>query len=224
MRRTILLIWFFSFLAWCTVRPANAQSFAAEVLLREAAGKGDIPMIGRLLQEGVRPDGTETSGATALIAAAYRNQTEAARALIEAGADVNRQDSSGQSAFLIAVSNANIDLVKLALRRGANLDSRDGGNASALIRAARHGHGAVTLELLRGGAELNQVTRAGRTALIETIVMGDGGRRHADTVRFLVKAGADLSIRDHAGLSALQHALQREFREIAAILISAGGR
>ena len=224
MRRTILLILFSSLLAWCTVLPANTQSFAVEVLLREAAGEGDIPLIRRLLEEGVRPDATEPSGATALITAAYRNQTEAARALIEAGADVNRQDSSGQSAFLIAVSNANIDLVKLALRRGANLDSRDGGNASALIRAARHGHGAVILELLRGGAELNQVTRAGRTALIETIVMGDGEKRHADAVRFLVKAGADLSIRDHAGLSALQHALQREFRELVAILISAGGR
>ena len=208
---------------------AGAQSLHAadtdrDRLLIESAARGDLAEVTRLLFDGASPKAIEPGGATALIAAAYRNQLEVARVLLAAGADINGKDGAGQSAFLVAVASGSLELVKLAIRNGANLDSRDSGNATALIRAARYGHNAVIIELLRSGAELNQITRAGRTALSEAIVMGDGGPRHTDTVRLLVKAGTDLHIRDNAGFTALQHARQREFREMAAILVSSGGR
>ncbi len=201
-----------------------AQGVDRDKLLIESADRGDAPEVARLLADGASPKAAEPSGATALIAAAYRNQLDAATLLLAAGADVNARDNTGQSAFLIAVANGNLDFVKMTMRNGANLDSRDSGNATALIRAARYAHNAIIIELLRAGAELNQVTRAGRTALTEAIVMGDGGPGHTDTVRMLVRSGTDLSIRDNAGLTPLQHARQREFREISAILVSAGGR
>ena len=45
-----------------------------------------------------------------LIAAAYANDVDAARELIEAGADVNAKDASVQSAYLIATSEVGDDL------------------------------------------------------------------------------------------------------------------
>ena len=41
----------------------------------------------------------------------------------------------------------------------------------------------------RRGASLDHVNNLGWTALIESIMLGDGGPRHTETVRALVEAG-----------------------------------
>jgi len=72
------------------------------------------------------------------------------------------------------------------------------------------------------GAPLDHVNNLGWTALIEAVVLGDGGPDHVRTVQYLVEAGADLSIPDRDGVTALQHAEGRNYTEIAEI-IAAGG-
>ena len=75
----------------------------------------------------------------ALIAAAWDNDVEAARRLIEAGADVNHQDGSRQSAYLIATSEGHLDLLELTLANGADVTALDSFNGTGLIRAAEQG-------------------------------------------------------------------------------------
>ena len=48
------------------------------------------------------------------------------------------------------------------------------------------------------------------------------GPDHQEIVRILLDAGADASIGDHDGVTALEHAERLGFAEIAAILRSAG--
>ena len=62
-----------------------------------------------LLEQGARVDAADSSGATALVAAAYGNHVEVARLLIDAGADVDAKDSTEQSAYLIATSEVGDD-------------------------------------------------------------------------------------------------------------------
>jgi len=57
--------------------------------------------------------------------AAWANDVELARRLVEAGADVNAKDETEQSAYLIATSEGYLDLLRLTLANGALVDDKD---------------------------------------------------------------------------------------------------
>jgi ankyrin repeat protein len=158
----------------------------------------------------------------ALIAAAYANRLEDAKRLIAAGADVNRQDRTGQSAYLIATSEGYVELLRLTLANGADVHSTDSYNGTGLIRAADRGHVEIVRELLKTPIKLDHVNRLGWTALLEAIILGNGGPGHTETVRLLVAAGADVNLPDRSGRTPLDHARERGYGRIQALLESAG--
>jgi ankyrin repeat protein len=97
-------------------------------------------------------------------------------------------------------------------------------DGTALIAAAHLGHAEIVRMLIEAGAPLDHINNLGWTALMESIVLGDGGEAHADTLAALVKAGADVNITDRAGVTPLQHARRRGYGAMTAILTAAGGR
>lgn len=195
-----------------------------DAALIAAAKRGDVDTVKQLLAQGASVRATDASGATALIAAAYGNHIEVARVLIQAGADVNVQDNTKQSAYLITTSDGYLDLLKLTLQNGADMHRLDSYNGTGLIRAADRGHVEIIQELLKTNIKINHVNRLGWTALLEAIILGDGGARHTQVVRLLVQAGADVNLADGNGVTPLAHARQRGYKEIIAILESAGTR
>lgn len=68
------------------------------------------------------------------------------------------------------------------------------------------------------------MNHVGLTALMEAVVLGDGGPNHTEIVRLLVSAGANVSIPDRDGITALAHARQRGYGAIVRILEAAGAR
>ena len=158
----------------------------------------------------------------ALIAAAWGNRVEEARRLIAAGADVNRQDHTQQSAYLISTSEGYLELLQLTLASGADVHSTDSYNGTGLIRAADRGHVEIVRELLKTPIRIDHVNRLGWTALLEAVILGNGGAAHTEIVRLLVDAGADVSIPDGEGVTALEHARAAGYDEIVAILTRAG--
>lgn len=159
-----------------------------------------------------------------LIAAAYANDVDEARRLIEAGADVNAKDETVQSAYLIATSEVGDDprLLELTLANGADVRSLDSYNGTGLIRAADRGFTTIVARLLETDIDADHVNRLGWTALLEAIILGDGDAAHVAVVRQLVEAGADVSLADSQGVTPLAHAEQREYAEMVEILRSAG--
>ena len=57
--------------------------------------------------------------------------------------------------------------------------------------------------LIAAGAPLDHVNNLGWTALMESIVLGNGGRNHTDTLDALVKAGANVNLADRQGVTPL---------------------
>lgn len=188
--------------------------------LIDAAAAGDVAAVRDLLARGASVAATDATGRTALVAAAYGNHVEAAEVLVAAGADVMHQDSTLQSAFLIATSEVGDDprLLDLTLAAGADVRQRDRFDGTALIRAAERGYPVVVARLLAAGVELDHVNNLGWTALHEAVVLGDGGPNHVETVRLIVAAGADTSIRGRDGRTPLQQARVRGYGDLVAVL------
>jgi ankyrin repeat protein len=206
------------------VPPSDAE-VAAYRGLHAAAARGDAAEIGRLLASGADPNARDPYQRTPLHVGTYRREHDAMRALVKAGADPNALENDRYDIVTIAAVANDLPTLKLALALGAsarNITSRYDG--TALIAAAHLGHDAVVRELIRAGAPLDHVNNLGWTALIESIVLGNGGTRHVETLRALVEAGADVNIRDRSGASPLALAKRRGYREMAEILAAAGAR
>jgi len=190
-----------------------------------AAERGDTSEIRKLLQDGADRDVQDDRGRTPLMAATNGNHADTVQALIEAGADINIRDDRSDNPFLYAGAEGLLDILKLAIQAGADtkLTNRYGG--TALIPAAERGHVEIVETLLTtSDVNVNHVNNLGWTALMEAIVLSNGGEKHQQIVRLLVEHGADLNIPDKDGVSPLQHARNRGYKEIERILQEAGGR
>ena len=110
----------------------------------------------------------------------------------------------------------------MTLQHGADVDSKDSFNGTGLIRAADRGHADIAGRLIKADVEIDHVNNLGWTAVHEAIILGDGSRRYADTVRVLVAAGADVRLpsrRDQ--VAPLAHAETKGFDDVAAVVQAA---
>src|SRR6478736_1295606 len=69
--------------------------------LVDAAARGDVERVRRLLADGVPVDARDSSGRTAVTAAALGDHVDVARVLIDAGADVDIQDAERNNPLLV---------------------------------------------------------------------------------------------------------------------------
>ncbi len=154
-----------------------------------------------------------------LMIATYQNDYPMAAFLVKRGADPNQQDELLNSPFLFAAASGYLDLVKLYLAYGARFDVFNRFNGTALIPAAEKGHVEVVRLLCHTkNFPINHINKLGWTALLEAVVLGDGSKDYVDIVSILLKGGADKSIADKDGVSALDHAEEKGFSEIAELL------
>jgi uncharacterized protein len=204
--------------------PPSERELRIYAGLHDAAARGDVAEIEKLVAEGEKPNLQDARSRTPLHVAAYLRKHEAARALIRLGADPNALDAERFDIISIAAVNNDLDMLKIALDGGGNPRAVTSVNAStALIAAARRGHVDIVRSLIAAKAPLNHVNSFGWTALLEAVVLGNGSGNYTAVVDELVKANADVNIADRDGITALQHARRRGYSQIARILEGAGG-
>ena len=203
--------------------PPSAEEAAAYTGLFRAAARGDTVQVEALLARGEKPVGRDAHGRTPLHVAAHGGHLEAMRLLVEAGADPNALEADRYDIVTIAAVADDLPTLRAALALGgsaSNITSRWDG--TALIAAAHLGYPEVVRMLIRAGAPLDHVNNLGWTAVIESIVLGDGGQRHAETLAALVGAGANVNLADRQGQTPLALARSRGYREMIRILEQAG--
>jgi hypothetical protein len=205
--------------------PPDASELATYTGLHAAAARGDAPAIERLVNDGADMDVRDSNRRTPLHVAAFTKQDAAAVKLMSLGADPNALDGQRYDIVTIASVADDVPMLKTALKGGGkatNITSPYDG--TALIAAAHLGHDEVVRTLIAAGAPLDHVNNLGWTALIESIVLGDGGKRHIACLEALVKAGANVNIADRSGATPLTLAKRRGYAEMVAILEKAGAR
>ena len=193
--------------------------------LHAAAAKGDTATIERLIKSGTPIDSRDSHGRTPLHVAAFMRQQDATRALMLLGADPNALEAQKYDIVTIASMADDVPMLKVALAGGgsaANITSPYEG--TALIAAAHLGHDEIVRTLIAAKAPLDHVNNLGWTALIESIVLGNGGKRHIATLEALVKAGANANLATRDGKTPLTLARGSGYGEMVKILEQAGAR
>ena len=205
--------------------PPSASELQAYRGLHAAAAKGDVAEIEKLVKAGAPIDARDNHARTPLHVAAFMRKPDAARALMHLSADANALEAQKYDIVTIAAVADDVPMLKAALEGGCkagNITSPYYG--TALIAAAHLGHDEVVRTLIAAKAPLDHVNNLGWTAVIESIVLGDGGKRHVATLKALIDAGANINLADRSGETPLTLAKRRGFNEMVAILEKAGGR
>jgi ankyrin repeat protein len=229
MKRSILLLACVLFGALCGSAAAQLPPRAAEIGgytdLLAAAHKGDVAQIRKLIAEKVELNVRDAYGRTPLHVATFARQREAIRVLIAAGARTDLLENDRYDAVTIASVADDDETLRVLLSLGASAKLTTSiYDGTALIAAAHLGHDGVVKQLIAAGAPLDHVNNLHWTALIESIVLGDGGRRHVECLRALVQAGANTQLTDGIGDTPLKLAKSRGYREMVAILEKAGAK
>jgi ankyrin repeat protein len=202
----------------------NKEVTVVDNTIFKAAANNDTAALKRALSNTALLEARDASGRTPLMVATYHQHSAAAQVLIAAGANVNARDNMLNSPFLYAGAEGLTAILKGCMA-GADYKVFNRYDGSALIPACEHGHiDVIALLLADKNFPVNHINRLGWTALLEAVILGEGGAVHQQVVKMLIAAGADVNIADKDGVTALQHARKKGYKEIAQLLQQAGGK
>ncbi|HLJ88756.1 MAG TPA: ankyrin repeat domain-containing protein [Candidatus Angelobacter sp.] len=195
------------------------RSPQASEILANVAQKGKADAVRDLVAAGVIVSTAPVQprlgiAGTALENAAQRGDVEMLRALLTAGINPAAKTRALEHASLAG----KMDAMRLLIGSGANPTAPD-----VLIGAAGSGMPAVVQEVLRYRPDVNSRGQGGTTALINCLGANHPNDRDVDlkeVVRILIDAGADPSIADNQGKTAL--IANSQDLQIAELLIAHG--
>ena len=136
---------------------------------------------------------------------------------VAGGASVRAVDANGHTPLLCAALASRADSVSALLQAGAPVDDTDRRGNTPLHLAALSGADVVTLDaLLKHGSSINARNSDGATPLLIAAF------RNAEVATTLLSAGADASVADERGNTALQLAAGQGRVELLVALLAAG--
>lgn len=169
-----------------------------------------------LLSRGFDPDTRAPDGLPGLYLALRDESLKAANTLIDwPRTNVDIRTATDESPLMIAAMKGQLDLVKKLIARGADVNKP---GWAPLHYAATGGHLAIMELLLDQYAYIDAASPNGTTPLMMAAQYGN-----VAAVKLLLEAGADPSLKNQLGLSAIDFA-NRSGREDSAELVAAAVR
>lgn len=218
----------------------NFQTYQAQLMLKEAASRGNVATVRDLLAVGVplvplpAPKPKEAWQTVPFehvgwLSAASAH-AEVLRMLLSAG--VSKWDQSDKDSALAGAArsgnieaaraliaygaNPKADLSKLKVpENGAGLATDDAGAGSVLIYAAESGNPEMVREILRYKPKLETRDHEGRTAMFAAAEYGNDDKEGArvECVRLLAQAGASVNAKDKDGNTPLHETFLTDVEE-----------
>jgi ankyrin repeat protein len=191
---------------------ATAKDNEDTTVLMNAAGNADVRVLKLLLSAATDPGGQNENGETALMMAVRSGRADNVRVLLGTGIAVDAKDENGSTALMQAVANEEPEVTKLLLEKGADVNNKDEDGTTALALAAGQGKPATMKILIDAGAAVDARDDDGSTPLMKVV--------DTENALTLLKAGADLSIKNNQGQTALAIARHYEREEIVKLLVA----
>ena len=161
-----------------------------------AARHGDDALVAELIRDYCGPNNPDKGG-TSLTWAAWFNDAEAVKILLDRGVKVNAGDAEGRTPLHEAV-RWGPELTQLLLDKGADVNAVTKSGDTPLMLAAGADQPETVRLLLAAGADVNAHDDDGRTALM--FAAEHGRLEHA---KRLLSEGADVRRKDKKGETAL---------------------
>jgi ankyrin repeat protein len=200
-----------------------ARTMTPDSRLLAAAAAGSTVAAEAALADGADLEARDERERTALLLAVIDDRVDVARMLVGRGADVNAYDDQQDTPFLVTGVTGSVDMLEALLPGDPDTRLRNRYGGVAVIPASERGHADYVAAVLdRTDIDVNHVNDLGWTALLEAVILGDGGKRHQRVVETLLANGADPTIGDKDGVTALQHARARGQAEVVRLLENAG--
>ena len=203
---------------------AFALTFAASCAVSadqafEAAKAGDLKTIERYLSGNGDANAIDGMKNTLAHVAAYNRQSAVLKALAESGADLGKGNGAGLSPLDIAATVNDVESARVLLDAGADPDRRnalDRKKAAIHYAAINAGTGVAALLLDRG------VDIDARCGIGATPVTWAAYASTLESVKLFVERGADLSVVDSYGDTALSSAKESGRDDIYRYLLEKG--
>jgi ankyrin repeat protein len=173
-------------LSWAAPLSWAAQMDAE---LSIAAMKGDMDTVQALIGQNVDVNRAQGDGTTALHWAAYRDDADMARLLLDAGANVGAETRLGELTPLFMASKSGYaPIIDMLVKAGADVNSQTTIGTTALMMAAASGSADAVSVLLDAGADPNaKDVYQGQTALMFAAAPG-----RVEVIKVLAERGADI--------------------------------
>ena len=185
--------------------------------LYDAAEKGDLAELRRLLAAGPKNNATDCFFRTPLHAACSNGHLEVVRLLLSGGADIDAREHMGSTPLHDACIRGHLEVVLELLSRGAKIDATDLISRTPLHEACVSGHLEIVRVLLERGAEIGTRNHRDRTPLHEACYGG-----HLEVVLLLLSRGAEIDARDSKDWTPLHDASYGGHPEVVDELLSGG--
>lgn len=185
--------------------PATADSYVAYF---RAINLDDVGAVKRLLARGFDPNTIEESRGETGMMVALRNQSMGVFGLLLAAPDVNIEARAfnGDNALMIACFKANKEAVEALLAKGAEVN-RPGW--TPLHYAAFAGSNEIVAILLDKSAYIDAESPNKTTPIMMAAMAG-----HILTVKLLLDEGADATLKNEAGMTAIDFARKNDHADI----------
>lgn len=159
--------------------------------------------------------------ASALEIAAIHKREATVQLLLDNGADVNQVAGTyGCPLGYASVGKGNVgNIIQLLVDNGADINLEGGRYGSALGSAAESGNEETIQLLLDLGADVNLVGGEFGSPLATAAASDWRGNRES-VIRFLLQNGADVTLKDENGCTALMHAHKKQ--SVVQILLDHG--
>lgn len=197
---------------------ANKISLAAVLLAAAAAGNDN--QVRSLLVLGALVD-AQDDGGSALVYAAKKGHLSTVKLLLGAGAHLDACDKESEylggdynQALYWASANGYTRIARLLLHHGAKMNGQDSTGYGPLLAAVDASHWEIARMLLVSGANPNFHT----SHSLESALMIASRQGALDTVKILLKYGADPEVKDKYGHAAVWFALDHKYYFIARFL------
>jgi len=167
----------------------SIETLRADAPVADAAQRGDLDEVRRLLREGADVNAGQGDGMTALHWAARNGELAMGEILLYAGASVDAGTRIGSyTPIHLATRAAHSEFVTLLLEAGADPNAvTSNSGATPLHLAAASGNRAIIAELVERGAEVDKREGAwGQTPLMFAAANG-----RVEAIRTLLELGAD---------------------------------